>query len=73
MTTYRPRLFKGGPIVYVRATMLDGQHADPLPVWQRVAKHGLRIMLIDGKHTDLVVEPHLATVAQTVTNALSAA
>ncbi|SAL03914.1 acetoacetate--CoA ligase [Caballeronia ptereochthonis] len=73
MTTYRPHRYVGGPIVYVRATILDQERGDPLPVWQRVAKHGLRIIRIDGKHTDLVVEPHLATVAQTLTKALSSA
>jgi acetoacetyl-CoA synthetase len=73
MTTYRPRRYLGGPIVYVRATVLDPDRGDPLPVWQRVATHGLCIMKVDGKHTDLVVEPHLATVAHTVTNALSSA
>jgi acetoacetyl-CoA synthetase len=73
MTTYKPRRYLGGPIVYVRATIPDPQRPDPLPVWQRVAKHGLRIMTVDGKHNDLVVEPHLATVAQTLTHALEGA
>ncbi|SAL77280.1 acetoacetyl-CoA synthetase [Caballeronia peredens] len=71
MTTYKPRHYLGGPIVYVRATVLDEERADPLPVWQRVARQGLHIMKVDGKHTDLVVEPHLATVARTLTQALS--
>ncbi|SAK68328.1 acetoacetyl-CoA synthetase [Caballeronia hypogeia] len=73
MTTYNPRRYDGGPIVYVRATVLDPHRPDPLPVWQRVAAHGLRIMKVDGKHTDLVVEPHLARVAQTLTSALGTA
>jgi acetoacetyl-CoA synthetase len=30
-------------------------------------------MQIDGRHTDLVVEPQLANVARTLTNALSSA
>ncbi|WP_456061783.1 thioesterase domain-containing protein, partial [Caballeronia catudaia] len=71
MTNYKPRRYDGGPIVYVRATLLDDSYGDPLPVWQRVAKHGLRVMKVEGRHTDLVVEPHLATVAQTLTNALA--
>ncbi|SAL62215.1 acetoacetyl-CoA synthetase [Caballeronia arvi] len=71
MTNYKPRRYDGGPIVYVRATLLDDSYGDPLPVWQRVAKHGLRVMKVDGRHTDLVVEPHLATVAETLTNALA--
>ena len=71
MTTYKPRRYVGGPIDYVRATLLDNERCDPLPVWRRAARGGLRITLIDGRHTDLVVEPHVATVAQALTNALS--
>jgi acetoacetyl-CoA synthetase len=70
MSKYKPRRYEGGPIVYVRATTLDESYSDPLPVWQRVAMHGLQIMKIDGRHTDLVIEPHLASVAQTLTKAL---
>ncbi|SAK67886.1 acetoacetyl-CoA synthetase [Caballeronia fortuita] len=73
MATYKPRRYDGGPIVYVRATQLDESRSDPLPVWQRVAKHGVQVMPVAGRHTDLVVEPHLATVAQTLTNALARA
>ncbi|SAK89309.1 acetoacetyl-CoA synthetase [Caballeronia temeraria] len=73
MATYKPRRYDGGPIVYVRATLLDESRSDPLPVWQRVAKQGVRVMPVIGRHTDLVVEPHLATVAQTLTNALASA
>jgi acetoacetyl-CoA synthetase len=73
MATYKPRRYDGGPIVYVRATMLDDSRSDPLPVWQRVAKHGVRVMPVLGRHTDLVVEPHLSTVAATLTNALASA
>ncbi|WP_244817717.1 acetoacetate--CoA ligase [Caballeronia sp. Lep1P3] len=71
MRTYKPRRYLGGPIVYVRATQLDKERCDPLSVWRRVAKHGLRITLIEGRHTDLVVEPQVATVAQALTKALS--
>jgi acetoacetyl-CoA synthetase len=73
MATYRPRRYEGGPIVYVRATLLDESRSDPLPVWQRVAKHGVRVMPVLGRHTDLVVEPHLVAVAATLTNALASA
>ncbi|KMZ12500.1 Acetoacetyl-CoA synthetase [Candidatus Burkholderia humilis] len=70
MSNYKPRRYEGGPIVYVRATLLDESYGDPLPVWQHVAMRGLHVMKIDGRHTDLVIEPHLALVAQTLTNAL---
>ncbi|WP_250452808.1 acetoacetate--CoA ligase [Caballeronia sp. ATUFL_M2_KS44] len=71
MTTYKPRLYLGGPIVYVRASIQQDDRGDPLPVWRRVAKHGLRIMQVEGRHTDLVVEPQLATVALALTQVLS--
>jgi acetoacetyl-CoA synthetase len=70
MAKYKPRRYDGGPIVYVRATLHDESYDDPLPVWQRVARRGLQIMKIEGRHTDLVVEPHIASVAQTLTNVL---
>ncbi|WP_284503035.1 acetoacetate--CoA ligase [Caballeronia sp. AZ10_KS36] len=71
MTTYKPRRYVGGPIVYVRASIMQDDRGDPLPVWQRVAKQGLRIMQVEGRHHDLVVEPHLATVAMALAQVLS--
>ena len=73
MSAAEPRRYEGGPIVYVRASLLDNSRSDPLPVWQRVAKRGLQVMQVDGRHTDLVVEPQLATVARTLSNALASA
>ncbi|MDR5857035.1 acetoacetate--CoA ligase [Caballeronia sp. LZ062] len=71
MTTYKPRRYLGGPIVYVRASIMQDDRGDPLPVWQRVAKQGLRIMQVEGRHNDLVVEPHLATIALALAQLLS--
>ncbi|MDR5807532.1 acetoacetate--CoA ligase [Caballeronia sp. LZ019] len=73
MTTYKPRRYLGGPIVYVRASIQQDDRGDPLPVWRRVAKQGLRIMQVEGRHNDLVVEPQLLTVALALTNALAGA
>jgi acetoacetyl-CoA synthetase len=73
MTTYRPRRYSGGPIVYVRATIRDESEGDALPTWQRVARRGLTILPVDGLHTDLVVEPQLAVVADALAHRLPAA
>jgi acetoacetyl-CoA synthetase len=73
MATYRPRRYLGSPIVYVRASVREGGQGDPLPAWQRVARNGLLVKSIDGAHTDLVVEPNLATVADTLARRLAGA
>ncbi|CDY76997.1 Acetoacetyl-CoA synthetase [Caballeronia glathei] len=73
MTTYRPRRYLGGPILYVRASIREEGQGDPLPAWVRVAKRGLLVKPVDGLHTDLIVEPNLATVANTLVRELAAA
>ncbi|MFB9127921.1 acetoacetate--CoA ligase [Paraburkholderia dipogonis] len=73
MATYRPRRYLGSPIVYVRASGREGGQGDPLPAWQRVASSGLLVKTIDGAHTDLVVEPNLAMVADTLARRLAGA
>jgi acetoacetyl-CoA synthetase len=72
MATYRPRRYLGGPIMFVRATITQVDHGDPLSVWQGIAKCGLMIRTFDGVHTDLIVEPNLALVADALMRALGA-
>jgi acetoacetyl-CoA synthetase len=73
MATYRPRRYFGSPIVYVRASAREDGQGDPLPAWQRVARLGLVVKNVEGAHTDLVVEPILATVADTLARRLTGA
>jgi acetoacetyl-CoA synthetase len=73
MATYRPRRYFGSPIVYVRASVREDGQGDPLPAWQRVARLGLVVKNVEGAHTDLVVEPILATVADTLARRLTGA
>jgi acetoacetyl-CoA synthetase len=73
MATYRPRRYFGSPIVYVRASVREDGQGDPLPAWQRVARLGLMVKNVNGAHTDLVVEPNLATVADTLARRLTGA
>jgi acetoacetyl-CoA synthetase len=54
LESYRPRPFDGGPLVYLRAAVPLGGYCDPLPVWRRVARAGLRVMRLPGGHLDLV-------------------
>jgi acetoacetyl-CoA synthetase len=71
MTTYRPRRYRGGPIIYVRASIKEGGQGDPLPAWQQIARRGLIVKPLDGRHTDLVIEPNLAAVADEIARGLA--
>ena len=63
MTMYRPRPYEAGPVVYVRAAnMLEGR-GDPLPLWQRLARGGLKIVDVQGDHLDMMREPNVQHVA----------
>ena len=73
MATYRPRRYRGGPVLYLRASVKEGGQGDPLPAWQRAVRSGLVVKSIQGAHTDLVVEPNLATVAETLARRLAGA
>jgi acetoacetyl-CoA synthetase len=73
MTMYQPRHYSGGPILYMRATVRDETEGDSLATWKRVAKRGLEILPVRGLHTDLVVEPQLAVVAEALARRLPAA
>jgi acetoacetyl-CoA synthetase len=63
MTTYRPRPYRAGPIVYVRAAIAQEERGDPMPLWRRVARGGLVIAHVSGSHTDMIVEPNVQSVA----------
>ena len=54
LESYRPRPFDGGPLVYLRAAVPLGGYCDPLPVWRRTARAGLRVVPLPGEHLDLV-------------------
>jgi acetoacetyl-CoA synthetase len=71
MTTYRPRRYRGGPIIYVRASIKEGGQGDPLPAWQQIARRGLIVKHLEGRHTDLVIEPNLAAVADEIARGLA--
>jgi acetoacetyl-CoA synthetase len=51
---YRPAPFDGGPLIYLRAAVPLGGYCDPLPVWKRLARSGLRVVKLPGAHLDLV-------------------
>lgn len=70
MTIYRPRRYLGGPIIYVRASIKEDGQGDPLPAWQQIARRGLIVKPLEGRHTDLVIEPNLAAVADEIARGL---
>ena len=51
---YRPAPYTAGPVLLVRARVpLDG-YFDPMPVWRRVLRAGLRVVTVRGDHLALV-------------------
>jgi acetoacetyl-CoA synthetase len=73
MTTYKPRSYDGSPILYVQASICQDNRSDPMPVWRRVARRGLHVTQVEGRHNDLVIEPQLRFVAETLARTLSQA
>ncbi|MCX4144238.1 acetoacetate--CoA ligase [Paraburkholderia madseniana] len=63
MTTYRPKPYDAGPIVYVRAAVSQSAYGDPMLLWRRVARAGLVVAEVSGGHADLIVEPNVQFVA----------
>jgi acetoacetyl-CoA synthetase len=62
MSAYRPRSY-GGPMTIFRATKRWPRFCDPLLVWRRVGTGKISVHEIQGGHTDLVQEPHVASLA----------
>jgi acetoacetyl-CoA synthetase len=63
MTTYRPRPYDAGSIVYLRAAIAESGRGDPMPFWQKVARGGLVIADVAGGHGDMIAEPNVQSVA----------
>lgn len=71
MATYRPKRYRAGPILYVHAlTRIEGR-GNPLPLWQRVACGGLKVIEVAGGHSDMVFAPNADAVAAALDAALS--
>lgn len=51
---YRPQPFDACAIDYLRARIPLGGYPDPLPVWKRIARAGLRVRPLQGGHLDLM-------------------
>ena len=54
LESYRPVAYDGSPLVYVRARLPLEGYLDPMPVWRRVARAGLRVVRAPGSHLELV-------------------
>jgi acetoacetyl-CoA synthetase len=70
MTRYRPRRYCAGPILYVDALTPLVELADPMPLWRRVARAGLKVVEVEGGHSDMIVEPYMLAVVRTLDDAL---
>jgi acetoacetyl-CoA synthetase len=63
MTTYRPRPYHAGPILYVHATTAQTNRSNQLALWQHVARAGLDVVEVSCDHFDLIAEPNVQVVA----------
>jgi acetoacetyl-CoA synthetase len=63
MTLYCPQRYDGGPIVYVRARKFHDR-GDPLPLWRKVAAEGLEIIPSQGDHAEIMLAPHVYSLAE---------
>lgn len=71
MTRYRPRQYSAGPILYVDARVPMEGYADPMLLFRRVARAGLKVVEVEGAHRDLIVEPYVLAVSRALDDALS--
>ena len=63
LNAYRPAPYTAGPVLFVRARVpLDG-YFDPMPVWRRVLRAGLRVVTVRGDHLALVRAQGVAVAA----------
>ncbi|NPT55611.1 acetoacetate--CoA ligase [Paraburkholderia sp. 5N] len=70
MTRYRPRPYRAGPILYVDAQIPQPGRADPMLLLRRVARAGVKVVKVEGGHTDMIVEPYMLAVARALDDAL---
>ncbi len=67
---YRPAPYTAGPVLFIRARVpLDG-YFDPMPVWRRVLRAGLRVVTVPCAHLALV-RAQGAVVAAVIDEALA--
>jgi acetoacetyl-CoA synthetase len=75
LAAYRPCDYDAGPVVFIRAESRLGNYFDPLPIWRRVARSGVRVIELTGSHLELVrsnaplVAQHLDTLLSGGTSA----
>jgi acetoacetyl-CoA synthetase len=41
-----------------------------MPLWRRVARAGLKVVEVEGGHSDVIVEPYMLAVVRTLDDAL---
>jgi acetoacetyl-CoA synthetase len=46
------------------------ERADPMPLLRRIARAGLKVVEVEGGHSDMLVEPYLLGVARALDDAL---
>jgi acetoacetyl-CoA synthetase len=71
MTTYRPRPYHAGPIVYVRATVAQSYLSNQMPLWRNVARAGLVVVDVSCDHINLIAEPNVQIVAAALDRGLT--
>jgi acetoacetyl-CoA synthetase len=54
MAAYRPQPYDGGPMTHIRAAIQLGNYVDPMPLWRQVARKGLVVMEVPGRHLELI-------------------
>ena len=71
MTIYRPRPYRAGPIVYVRATGAQSDLGNQMALWRNVARAGLVIVEVACDHFNLIAEPNVQIVAAALDRGLT--
>ncbi len=62
MAAYRPKPY-AGKVTYFQSTIRNPRWANPLGVWKKACQGGFELVVITGKHNDLLLPPMVSYVA----------
>ncbi|MDQ3060877.1 MAG: acetoacetate--CoA ligase [Pseudomonadota bacterium] len=72
MADYQPQSYDAGAIIFVRASVRLVEYFDPVPLWRRVGRGGLKVVEVPDGHMDMVGR-HAPLVAAALERALAEA
>jgi thioesterase domain-containing protein len=70
---YEPHLYPGGVTLFKASETLDAASQDPTFGWSEWASRGVQVHVVPGNHANMIYEPHVAALAEKLTDCLNQA